>query len=99
MLRGLAHLVAESDVNRVVGQFECLTRKSLFIPVGGQGSHGARGLQRLLIYDWRSASWRGGGVRLCRLTSENQAHGSRQHQGQQPQSDDPLMSFHPHIAS
>src|SRR4029077_16907583 len=56
MFGGLAHLVTESDVHRMVGQFECLAGKSLLIPVVGQGSHRAGRLQRLLIYDWKPAA-------------------------------------------
>jgi hypothetical protein len=50
----------------------------------------------LLIHEGRSAPAPGARVRLRRLTRQNQAHGRRQHQGQEPQSHDPLMSFHPH---
>ena len=55
MLGGLAHLIAESDIHGMVGQFECLPRISLLIPVRGESGHGARSFQRLLIHDRRSA--------------------------------------------
>ena len=55
MLGGLAHLVAECDVDRVIGQFERLPRITLLFPIGSQGRHGAGSRQRLLIHDRRPA--------------------------------------------
>ena len=55
MLGGLAHLVAERDVYRMVGQFERLPGIALLFPVGREGRHGAGRRQRLLVHDRRPA--------------------------------------------
>jgi len=69
MLGGLPHLVVESYVYRVIGEFECLPRQSLLVPIRSQGRQSTGSLERLLIYDRRPARPRTYAVRLRRLTS------------------------------